>query len=161
MYLLCVILEFMNVSSVLSFKLCPQCPFAGIVQSVLRLATDWTILWSNPVGGKISHSPPNQPWGPPSLLYSRTKSLPWGLKGLGHTINHPPSISAIPLRPFTAFIACYRANCTFTKFVWNFIFWICTFACMVMLIQVRVWHLLLFRLLDYFALKCACIWYMA
>jgi len=29
----------------------------------------WTVQGSNPSGGEIFHTCPDQPWGPPSLLY--------------------------------------------------------------------------------------------
>ena len=41
---------------------------AGIVQSVQRLATGWTVRGSNPGGGEIFRTRPDRPWGPPSLL---------------------------------------------------------------------------------------------
>ena len=43
---------------------------AGIVQSVQRFATGWTVRGSNPGGGEIFHTRPGWPWGPPSLLYN-------------------------------------------------------------------------------------------
>ena len=44
--------------------------WAGIAQSVQRLATGWTVRGSNPVGGDIFRTRPNRQWGPPSLLYN-------------------------------------------------------------------------------------------
>jgi len=41
---------------------------AGTAQSVQRLATGWTVLWSNPGGGRIFRTRPARPWGSPSLL---------------------------------------------------------------------------------------------
>jgi hypothetical protein len=32
--------------------------------------TSWTVRWSNPGGGKIFSTHPDQPWGLPSLLYN-------------------------------------------------------------------------------------------
>jgi hypothetical protein len=43
---------------------------AGIAQSVLRLATGWTVRGSNPSGGEIFCTHADRPWGPPSLLYN-------------------------------------------------------------------------------------------
>jgi len=43
---------------------------AGIAQSVLRLATSWTVRGSNPGGGEIFRTCPDWPWGPPSLLHN-------------------------------------------------------------------------------------------
>jgi hypothetical protein len=37
-------------------------------QSVQRQATGWTVQGSNPGGGKIFHTCPGQPWGPPHRL---------------------------------------------------------------------------------------------
>jgi len=44
--------------------------WAGIAQSVQRLATGCTVRRSNPSGGEIFRTLPDQPWGPPSLLYN-------------------------------------------------------------------------------------------
>ena len=40
-----------------------------VAQSIYRLATGWTVRWSNPGGSEIFRTCPNRPWGPPSLLY--------------------------------------------------------------------------------------------
>ena len=42
--------------------------WAGRAQSVWRLATDWTVRGSNPVGGEIFRTRPDGPWDPLSLL---------------------------------------------------------------------------------------------
>ena len=44
--------------------------WAGIAQSVMRLASCWTVRVSNPRGGDIFRTRPDRPWGPPSLLYN-------------------------------------------------------------------------------------------
>jgi hypothetical protein len=45
--------------------------FVGrVAQSVLRLATGWTVRGSNPGGGEIFYICPDRPCGPPSLLYN-------------------------------------------------------------------------------------------
>jgi hypothetical protein len=38
--------------------------------SQYRLATDWMVRGSNPGGGEIFRTRPDQPWCPPSLLYN-------------------------------------------------------------------------------------------
>jgi hypothetical protein len=52
--------------------------WAGIAQSVERLATGWTVRGSNPGGGKIFRSRPYWPWGPPSLSYNGYRVFPGG-----------------------------------------------------------------------------------
>ena len=52
--------------------------WAGIAQSVQRLATAWTVLGSNPDGGEIFRTRPDQPWGLPSLLYNGYRVFPGG-----------------------------------------------------------------------------------
>ena len=42
--------------------------WVGIAQSVLGLATTWTVLGPNPGGGEIFRTLPGRPWDPPSLL---------------------------------------------------------------------------------------------
>jgi hypothetical protein len=46
------------------------------------------------VGGKIFHTHPDWPWGPPSLLYDVYWVFFLGVKWPGHGIDHPPSTSA-------------------------------------------------------------------
>ena len=48
-----------------------------ISQSVLRLATGWTVRGSNPGGDEIFRIRPDQPWGPLSLLYNGCQVFPW------------------------------------------------------------------------------------
>ena len=43
--------------------------------------------------GEIFRNCPDQPWGPPILLYIGTESLP-GVKRPGHGIDHPPPSNA-------------------------------------------------------------------
>ena len=65
--------------------------WAGIPESVQRLATDWTVWVSNPGGSEIFRTRPDRPWGPPSLLYNQYwVSFP-GVKRPGRGVNHPPS----------------------------------------------------------------------
>jgi hypothetical protein len=44
--------------------------WAGIAQSVQRLATGCTVQGSNPGGVEIFRTRADRPWGPPSLLYN-------------------------------------------------------------------------------------------
>jgi hypothetical protein len=43
------------------------------------VGTGWTMLGSNPSGGEIFRVRPDQPWGPPSLLYNGTGFLGRGV----------------------------------------------------------------------------------
>jgi hypothetical protein len=63
--------------------------WAGIAQSVWRLATDWTARGSNPDGGEIFRTRPDRPWGPPSLLYNGYRVFPGG-KAAG-ALRGPPT----------------------------------------------------------------------
>jgi len=54
----------------------PPEPWAGIGQSVQRLATGWTVRGSNPGGGEIFRARPDRPWGSPSLLYYGHRVFP-------------------------------------------------------------------------------------
>ena len=51
--------------------------WAGIAQSVKRLATGWTVRGSNPDGANFRIRP-QPPWGPPSLLYNGYRAFPGG-----------------------------------------------------------------------------------
>jgi hypothetical protein len=55
--------------------------FVGLVaQSVQRLASGWTVRdrKKNPCEGEIFSTPPDRPWGPPSLLYNGYRIFPGG-----------------------------------------------------------------------------------
>ena len=52
--------------------------WAGIAQSVKRLATGWTVRGLNSGGGEIFRARPDRPWGPPSLLYNEYRLSPGG-----------------------------------------------------------------------------------
>jgi len=65
------------------------CAWAGIAQLAYILATDWTVGGSNPGGDEIFRTPPDPPWGPPSLLYIEYRVVP-GVKRPGRGIDHPP-----------------------------------------------------------------------
>ena len=86
------------------FKSCPTSPiydqqqmyFVGrVAQSVLRLTTGWTIRGSNPGGARFS-ARPDQPCGPPSLLYNVYLVFPGGKVRPGRAADHsPPSRAAV------------------------------------------------------------------
>jgi len=57
---------------------CYVCCWAGVAQSVYRLATGWTVRESNPGGGEIFRIRPDRPRGPPSLLYDGHRVFPGG-----------------------------------------------------------------------------------
>ena len=68
--------------------------WAGIAQSVLRLATGWTVRGSNPGGGEIFRTSPDRPWGPPSLLYHGYRVSFRGAKRPERDVDHSPPSSA-------------------------------------------------------------------
>jgi hypothetical protein len=57
------------------------------VQSANRLATGWTVRGSNPGGGEIFRTLPEQPWGTLSLLYN-------GYRASFSMVNRPTPSSA-------------------------------------------------------------------
>jgi len=54
--------------------------WAGIAQSLQRLATDWMVRGSNPGGGEIFRNRPDRHWSPSTLLYN---GYPGSLPGRG------------------------------------------------------------------------------
>ena len=61
--------------------------WAGIAQSLKRLAKGWVVWGSNPGEGEVFRTHLDRPWGPPSLLCRRYRvSLP-GVKWLGVAIT--------------------------------------------------------------------------
>jgi hypothetical protein len=65
-----------------------------IAQSVDRLATDWTVWGSNPVGAEVFLTRPNRPWGPPTLLYNRYRVCLGGREsGQGLTLTTHPNLA--------------------------------------------------------------------
>ena len=96
--------------------------WAGVAYSVLRLATGWTVWGSNPGWGETFRTWPDRPWGLSSFLHNQYRVSFPGLKRPGRGANHPPPSSAevkerIELYVYFrlwAFMACYRANFTFT-----------------------------------------------
>ena len=65
---------------------------AGIVQSVQRLATGWTVRGSNPGGGEIIRTRSDRPRGRPSLLYTGDRSSFPGVKLPGSGVDQPPHL---------------------------------------------------------------------
>jgi hypothetical protein len=53
--------------------------WAGIAQSVQQLATDWTVWGLSPGRCDIFRTPPDRPWGLPSLLYNPYRVFPGGI----------------------------------------------------------------------------------
>jgi len=73
--------------------------WAGIAQLVERLATGWTVRGSNPIGGEIFRTRPDQPWGLPSLLYNGYHVFPGGKGGRGVVLTtNPPSSAEVKER---------------------------------------------------------------
>jgi len=66
-----------------------------VAQSVWRLATGWTVGDRIPVGGEIFRTCPDQPWGPPSLLYNGHRVFPGGKERPGRDADPSPSSSAV------------------------------------------------------------------
>jgi hypothetical protein len=64
--------------------------WAGIAQSVQRLATGWKVRGSNPDGGEIFRTFPDRPWGLPSLLYNGYRVFPRVKGGRGMTLTTHP-----------------------------------------------------------------------
>jgi hypothetical protein len=98
-----------------------------VAQSVLRLATGWTVWGSNPGGGEIFRTCPDRPWGPASLLYNGYGVFP-GVKG-GRDVTLTPHPLLVPwswkgraillpplwaVRPVHSLSACTRVHFTFT-----------------------------------------------
>jgi hypothetical protein len=62
------------------------------------IARGWMVRGSNTGDGEIFHSRPDQPWGPPSLLYSGYRvSLP-GVKRPGRGVKLPPLPSSAEVK---------------------------------------------------------------
>jgi hypothetical protein len=55
----------------------------------------WTVRGSNPSGGKIFRTCPDQPRGPPSLLYNGYWVFPGGKERLGRDADHSPPSSEV------------------------------------------------------------------
>jgi hypothetical protein len=70
-----------------------QAMWAGIAQSVYRLATGWTVRGSNPSGGEIFSSLQTGPVAHPASCTMGTGYFP-GVKRPGRGADHPPPSSA-------------------------------------------------------------------
>ena len=64
----------------------------GIAQSTERLATGWTVRGSDPGGGEIFRTRPDQPWGATSILYNVYRVSP-GVKWPGRGVDHPSHLA--------------------------------------------------------------------
>jgi hypothetical protein len=64
--------------------------WAGIAQSVQRLATGWRVRGSNPGGGEIFRTRPDPPWDPHNLLYNGYRVSFPVVKRWGRGVDHPP-----------------------------------------------------------------------
>jgi hypothetical protein len=69
--------------------------WAGMAQSVKRLATGWTVRGSNPGGGEIFHTCPDWPFCPPSLLYNGYRVFPGAKERPGRDADPSPPSSAV------------------------------------------------------------------
>jgi hypothetical protein len=62
-------------------------------QSVQRLATGWTVRGSNAGGSEIVRTPPDRPWGPPTLLQKGYPSIPGGKATGGVPLTANPHLA--------------------------------------------------------------------
>jgi hypothetical protein len=95
--------------------------WAGIAQSVQRLATGWTVGRSNPGAGEIFRTRPDRPWAHPTSYTMGTGYFP-GVKRPGRGLDHPPHLTprlkkkySCTSTPLWAFGACSRVTFTFTR----------------------------------------------
>jgi hypothetical protein len=95
--------------------------WAAIAQSVQRLATDWTVLGSNPGGYRVFPHPSRSGLGPIQHPVQWVPGLFSRVKRPGRDVVHPPPYSAeikekvkLYLYPPVGLVTCYRANCTVT-----------------------------------------------
>ena len=63
--------------------------FVGRDSVGIAICSEWTVRGSNPGGGDIFRTGPDQPWGPPSLLYSGYRVSFTGVKRSGRCANQP------------------------------------------------------------------------
>jgi hypothetical protein len=65
--------------------------------SVVGIATGmaWMVRGTNPDGGEIFRTRPDQPWGPPSLLRNGYRVSFPGVKRPWRGIDHPPPYSTV------------------------------------------------------------------
>ena len=67
--------------------------WAGIAQSVQRVATGWTVRGSNPGGGEIFPTSPDWPWDPCSLLCTMGTGFFAGVNRPKRVVNHTPHVT--------------------------------------------------------------------
>ena len=72
--------------------------WAAIAQSILRLATGWTVRGSNRGGDEIFRACPDRPWGPPCLLYNGYRVFPGGKERTGRDADPSPPSSAVVMK---------------------------------------------------------------
>jgi hypothetical protein len=77
----------------------------------------WKVWGSNTGGGKIFRTYPDQPWGPPNLLYNGYQVFTGDKGSRGVTLTTRPHVvprswksGAIPLLPLWAHVACNRVK---------------------------------------------------
>ena len=64
----------------------------------------------NPDGGEIFRTYPDQPWRPPSIIYSGHRVFP-EVKGTGRGVDHPPHLSPrLKKESLWAFVPCSRVT---------------------------------------------------
>ena len=85
-----------------------------VAQSVQRLATGWTVRESNPSGGEIFRTCPDQPWNPPSLLYIGYRVFPGGKERPGREADPSQPSSPVVLKgqSYTSTPPIGRTACT-------------------------------------------------
>ena len=88
--------------------------WAGVAQSVQRLATSWTVRGSNPDRGEIFRTCPDRPWGPPSLLYNGYRAFPGGKErpGIDADPSPPSNVVVMKEQSYTSTPPMGRTACT-------------------------------------------------
>jgi hypothetical protein len=67
--------------------------WSATVQLAYQLTTGWTIQGLTPSRGNIFHTHPDQPWGPPRLLYYEYRVSSLGVKRPGCGTEHTPHLA--------------------------------------------------------------------
>jgi hypothetical protein len=108
-----------------------------IAMAQLVFATGWTVRGSNPGGGEIFRTCPDQPWGPASLLYNWYRvSFPGVESGRSvtltpHSLLVPKSKNSVelylyppfgPLWPVTDIDIDIFVNCSWVDTRWQYTF---------------------------------------
>ena len=90
--------------------------WAGIAQSVQRLASNWTVQRPKSDGVEISRTRSHRPRGPPSLLHEYQFSYP-GVKRPGRGVKYPSPCIALIKETLAlylwVFMTCCRVTFTF------------------------------------------------